>query len=194
MVAERVDFFGSATTVRFPEILDNLGNVGIGEFNKLVRLVSVFVALVLLSGCTGNIRNPGPLVPSTCAWEDWGLFFVGEQFVVGPVDSKTNRFPTSFVIPLENIVVSKDFPVEKYKQRLYVMVVDAGRRAIILPTGMDLIFGRPVKRTFVDGYESYSRSIERRYSGGTYVRDIRPTKINSAGYAVWKRALSSSTG
>ncbi len=132
----------------------------------MFRLVSISVALVLLSGCTGNIRDAGPLAPSTCASQDWGLFFVGERFDVGPVDPKTNRFPTSFVIPPEDIVVSKEFSVERFKQRLYVMVIDAGRRAIILPTGMDLFFSRPVKRTFVDGYESYSRSIERRYSGG----------------------------
>ncbi len=132
----------------------------------MFRLASISVALVLLSGCTVNIRDAGPLAPSTCAWQDWGLFFVGERFDVGPVDPKTNRFPTSFVIPPEDIVVSKEFSVERFKQRLYVMVIDAGRRAIILPTGMDLIFDRPVKRTFVDGYESYSRSIERRGSGG----------------------------
>ncbi len=132
----------------------------------MFRLASISVALVLLSGCTVNIRDAGPLAPSTCASQDWGLFFVGERFDVGPVDPKTNRFPTSFVIPPEDIVVSKEFSVERFKQRLYVMVIDAGRRAIILPTGMDLIFSRPVKRTFVDGYESYSRSIERRYSGG----------------------------
>ena len=82
------------------------------------------------------------------------------------MDPKTNRFPTSFVIPPEDIVVSKEFPVERFKQRLYVMVIDAGRRDIIFPTGMDLVLLKPVKRMFVDGYESYSRSIERRGSGG----------------------------
>ncbi len=141
-------------------------HASIGELNKMVRLVSIFAALIFLCGCAAKTRDIGPLAPSTCAWQDWGFLPVGEQFVVGPMDSKTNRFPTSFVIPPEDLVVSKEFSVERFKQRLYVMVVDAGRRDIILPTFMDSLLCRPVKRTFVDGYERHSRSIERRYSGG----------------------------
>ena len=139
------------------------GECGMDELNKLIRLVSISVALVLLCGCARNIRDAGPLAPSTCSSRDFGLFAYayGTQFDAVSVDSKTSRFPTRYVIQSEDLTVNKEFPLERYKQRLYVMVVDAGRREFIPPTSWQIILGISSKRTFVAGYDGHFLSIDK---------------------------------
>ena len=137
------------------------GECGMDELTKLIRLVSISVALVLLCGCARNIRDAGPLAPSACSSRDFGLFAYGTQFDAVSVDSKTSRFPTRYVIQSEDLTVNKEFPLERYKQRLYVMVVDAGRREFIPPTFWQKISGISSKRTFVAGYDGHSLSIDK---------------------------------
>ena len=127
----------------------------------MVRLVSFFVALFFLSSCAGNIREVGPLAPSACSSRDFGLFAYGTQFDAVSVDSKTSRFPTRYVIQSEDLTVNKEFPLERYKQRLYVMVVDAGRREFIPPTSWQIILGISSRRTFVAGYDGHFLSIDK---------------------------------
>ena len=138
------------------------GKCGIGELNKMIRLVSFSVALVLLFGCAGGPRDAGPLPPS--AWCISSLpefvWIGGSQFKAVPVDSKTSRFPTRFVISLEELAVSKEFLLKKYKQRLYVMVVDVGRREFIHRTRWEKLLYGSSKRKFVAGYDDHFLSID----------------------------------
>ena len=68
----------------------------------MIRAALFFVALLSLCGCAGS------------------------SYKAVPVDSKTGYFPTSYTLKSEDLIVSKKFQLESYKQLLYVMVVDGG--------------------------------------------------------------------
>ncbi len=68
----------------------------------MIRAALFFVALLSLCGCAGS------------------------SYRAVPVDSKTSYFPTSYTLKSEDLIVSKTFQLERYKQLLYVMVVDGG--------------------------------------------------------------------
>jgi hypothetical protein len=128
-------------------------------YDKMVRLVSFSVALLFLFGCAGSTRDAEPLATRACNSRDWG-FQWAYQFRFVPVDSTTKRFPTRYFIPSDNLTVSKDFALGKHRQRLYVMVVDAGRREFTPPTFLNSLFSISSKRKFVAGYDRNSLSID----------------------------------
>ena len=68
----------------------------------MIRVVPFFAALLFLCGCASS------------------------SYKVVPVDSKTGYFPTSYTLKSEDLIVSKQLQLERYKQLLYVMVVDGG--------------------------------------------------------------------